>query len=201
MTPVQSRDILDFWFGNEQDDAKVASLQDDLWWKKSESTDASIRRQFGAVVEQVGQGELDHWATDAEGLLALILLLDQWPRNIYRGQPQAFALDDRARFWCRRMLRDRLDQSLRPIQRLFAYLPLEHSENLQDQDQCVRLMQALADSVPGHQRETFDDFVDYAERHRAVIERFGRFPHRNTILGRPSTDEEVEFLKQPGSSF
>ena len=201
MTPVQSCDILDFWFGNEQDDAKVASLQDDLRWKKSEATDASIRRQFGAVVEQAGQGGLDHWATDAEGLLALILLLDQWPRNIYRGQPQAFALDDRARFWCRRMLQDRLDKSLRPIQRLFAYLPLEHSENLQDQDQCVRLMQALADSVPGHQRETFDDFVDYAERHRDVIERFGRFPHRNAILGRPSTDEEVEFLKQPGSSF
>ena len=201
MTSDRSRDILNFWFGTEQDDAEVASLQSDLWWNKSEAIDDAIRRRFGVLVEQAARADLDHWAADAEGLLALILLLDQFPRNIYRDRPQAFALDDQARNWCRYMLRHRLDQPLRPIQRLFAYLPLEHSENLEDQRQCVQLMQTLAASVPMHQRQTFEGFVDFAERHRVIIERFGRFPHRNTVLGRPSTDEEAEFLKQPGSSF
>lgn len=197
--PWQS--VLAFWFGQETDDAKVADSQAKLWWKKDDETDRAIRHRFGALVERAGRGELDHWASDANGLLALIVLTDQFTRNMYRDTPQAFAQDEQALAWCRHMLEHDLDRKLRPVERLFAYLPLEHSEDLQDQHQCIQLMQSLAASVPAHQRETFEGFVDYAERHRVIIERFGRFPHRNAILGRSSTEQELAFLRQPGSSF
>ncbi|MEM1082451.1 MAG: DUF924 family protein, partial [Pseudomonadota bacterium] len=183
------------------DDAAVAAQQSALWWKKDEAADRLIEQRFGALVAQASQGTLDHWSGSANGMLVLIVLLDQFRRNIFRNTPDAFSADPQALALTRQLLAEGLDQSLRPIERVFAYLPLEHSENLQDQQQCVGLMRNLQQTVPAHQRDTFAEYVDFAIRHSQVIERFGRFPHRNVILNRPSSAEEIEFLKQPGSSF
>jgi len=131
----------------------------------------------------------------------LILLLDQLPRAIRRDTPEAFEQDDAARKMATQGLESGADRLLRPIERLFFYLPFEHSEDLEDQDRSVELFRELALSVPEQQHPTFAAYVDYAKRHREVIARFGRFPHRNRILGRDSTDEEIAFLEQPGSSF
>jgi uncharacterized protein (DUF924 family) len=131
----------------------------------------------------------------------LILLLDQLPRAIHRGTPAAFGQDAKARKLAEQGLESGADKLLRPIECLFFYLPLEHSEVLADQDRSVELFRELAASVPEAYRETFAAFIDYAVRHRNVIAEFGRFPHRNQILGRESTPEEKAFLEQPGSSF
>lgn len=150
---------------------------------------------------QAAAHELDNWTQTPAGCLALILLTDQFPRNIYRDTPRAFAFDPLARAWCKEGLRNRMHESLRPIERVFFYLPLEHSESLDDQLHAVALFEELVTIVPQEQRNTFDGFVDYAHRHHEVIGRFGRFPHRNRILGRTSTEEELRFLEQKGSSF
>ncbi|HKL51978.1 MAG TPA: DUF924 family protein, partial [Wenzhouxiangellaceae bacterium] len=133
--------------------------------------------------------------------LALILLLDQFPRNIYRDTSAMFRFDDQARALCVEGVETGIDARLRPIQRVFFYLPLEHAESIDDQAWCVDLMRGLVHEVPEDQKQVFEGFVDFAEAHRRIIDRFARFPHRNAILGRESTEEEVEFLKQPGSSF
>lgn len=197
--------VLAFWFGGAPDptagDAAIATRQSALWWKKDPATDAAIRTRFAAWTTRAASGALDHWAYTPRGRLALIVLTDQFPRNMYRDTPQAFAFDALARSWCRQGLLRGDDQALRPIERLFFCLPLEHAEDLADQQQMLALMHALAAQVPAADAETFAGFVHYAERHLAVIARFGRFPHRNTILGRASTPEEAVFLTQPGSSF
>lgn len=190
-----------FWFGTRLDDALVAKEQSKLWWVKNPRTDQLIRERFESVVRMAAQGELDAWRATPQGRLALILLTDQFPRNMYRNTPQAFAFDPLALAWCKEGLQAGAHETLRPIERVFFYLPLEHSESLQDQERAVALFQALVDSVPPSHKEDFAGFLDYAVRHREVIARFGRFPHRNVILGRTSTPEEVAFLKEPGSSF
>lgn len=193
--------ILQFWFGSASGDADVAREQSTLWWKKSTETDARIRDRFAGILEDVVNGRRDEWLADARGHLAMIITTDQFPRNIYRETPRAFASDHVALRLCKQGLDGGIDRLLRPIERVFFYLPLEHSESLDDQDQSVALFTALADGVAQDQREPFTGFVGYAVRHREVIERFGRFPHRNAILGRASSEEEEAFLKQPGSSF
>lgn len=193
--------ILAYWFGVEADDVATAQSQAPLWWKKSAQVDAEIRNRFGQCVVQAGAGGLDHWADEPRGRLALILLCDQFTRHIYRDTPQAFSLDYRALAWCKEGLAVKADQALRAIERVFFYLPLEHSESLSDQHEAVRLFEQLKAEVPANAQATFDGFLDYAIRHRQIIERFGRFPHRNAALGRPTTEEETAFLKQPGSSF
>lgn len=194
-------EILDYWFGSNDDDARVAAENAGLWWKKNPSVDAEIRQNFEPQVQAAGRGQLDDWAESSEGRLALILLTDQFPRNIYRDTPHAFQFDAKARELCIDGLERGMASSLRPIQRVFFYLPLEHSEDADHQTWCVDLMRALARRVPEEWKTTFEGFVDYAEAHQRIIDRFGRFPHRNAILGRESTDEELEFLRQPGSSF
>lgn len=194
-------DLLNFWFGNDPDDAAVAASQAKLWWGHDAETDADLRARFGAAAADAATGALDQWTASPRGRLAVILLLDQIPRAIHRGQPEAFAQDAR----CRRIAAQGLDlgvgRSLRPVERVFLYLPFEHSEHLADQERSVQLFRELLASVAGDTREAFGLFLDYAERHREVIARFGRFPHRNPILGRTSTPEEAAFLEQPGSSF
>ena len=193
--------ILEFWFGDESDDARVAASQAGLWWGKDPAVDREIRDRFAGSVERAAAGELDHWGDEARGKLALILLCDQFPRNIHRDTPRAFATDERALGYATALIDSGKDRELRAIERVFVLLPLEHSENIEHQDRCVEAMRRLASSVPDAQSEPFDTFVDFAERHRDVIARFGRFPHRNRILGRESTDAERTFLQQPGSSF
>lgn len=199
MTDIET--ILDYWFGSSADASEISKEKRRLWWDADPAIDADIRARFADLVQVAGRNELADWAETPRGLLALILLLDQFPRNIFRNTPLAFAFDAAARAYCRHGIGRGFDLQLSPIQRVFHYLPLEHSEALGDQDESVRLYSELAQSVPPGQLELFAGYRTYAERHREIIARFGRFCHRNKILDRPSRPEEEEFLRQPGSSF
>ena len=185
--------ILTFWFG-EQKHPEYGKPRK-IWFQKNPAFDQEIRTHFLTDYQLAAQDKLDEWQKDYRSCLALILLLDQFPRNLFRGQPQAFATDPKALNVAKYAVKQRFDQQMIPVERWFIYLPFEHSENLADQSQAVELMNQLKND-PGSASS-----IDYAIRHFEVIQRFGRFPHRNVILGRESTPEEVEFLKQPGSSF
>ena len=174
--------VLSFWYSD------TARKQ---WFARSDAFDAAMREALGELHTRAAAGALDDWAATPRGALALVILLDQAPRNLFRGTPQAFASDGAALRHARAAIDAGLDRSLVEDERIFLYLPFEHSEDLADQDRCVALCSALEAPM----------WRDYAIRHRDVIARFGRFPHRNIILGRESTPEELEFLKQPGSSF
>jgi uncharacterized protein (DUF924 family) len=194
-------DVLDFWFPSD------SARANKLWWGKDARLDDEIRERFGPTLAAAKAGELDAWATSARGRVALIIVLDQLSRNIHRGDAQTYAADELARKLTLDGLALGHDRELAPIERLFFYMPLEHSEQLVHQEQCVELFRRLAadvandPSVEPSRRDGFAGFIDYAVRHRDIVARFGRFPHRNALLGRTSTAEELEFLTQPGSSF
>jgi len=194
-------DVLDFWFGASPDDAQVIAQNSSRWWQANARFDAEISARFATLREEAIDGELDDWLETPRGRLALIILVDQFSRNMLRHKAGAFAHDALARHWCEDGLKANADDALRPVERVFFYLPLAHSEALQDQDLCVTLFRLLRDEVPEAQRDAFANFLRYAERHRAIVARFGRFPQRNAILGRESSIEELRFLEQPGSSF
>ncbi len=188
---VKPDDVLDFWFGPRE--TRVAARAE--WFRKDEAFDAEIRRRFGDLHARAARRELEAWRASPEPLLALVVVLDQFSRNLYRGDARAFAQDAHALECAREELKRGDDLSLRPVERQFLYLPFEHSENLDDQDVGVERMRSL---------EAFAEtrgLTEWAERHRVIVRRFGRFPHRNAALGRTSTADEAEFLKQPGSSF
>lgn len=193
--------ILECWFGADASDTVVAKEKGALWWKSDPAVDDDLRSRFGDLVEKAGRNELGEWASTPRGLLALMLLSDQLPRNIHRNTARAFAFDPIARAHCRDGIARGFDVRLRPIERVFHYLPLEHSELRADQDDSVRLFSGLARDAGAETTELFAGYLRFAERHREIIERFGRFPHRNRILGRDSTVEEIAFLQTPGSSF
>ncbi|MFB2866185.1 DUF924 family protein [Aeromonas sp. MdU4] len=194
--------LLDLWFGDDADDATRAKRQAPLWWGKNHETDLLLAQRFGALAEAAANGELADWADVPQGRLALILLLDQLPRHIHRGTPAAFAQDPLARDVCLKGLSIGADNALSPLERVFFYLPLEHAESREQQARSVALFEALAvDQSSSPAQATFAGFADFARRHQVIIERFGRFPHRNVTLGRPSTPEEAAFLQQPGSGF
>ncbi len=198
---MDAQRVLDYWFGSDQDDAVAAREKGGMWWKSDAAVDDDLRTRFSDLVEMAGRNELNEWASTPHGLLALILLTDQFPRNIFRNTPRAFFFDSVARARCRDGIARGIDIRLRPIERVFHYLPLEHSESQQDQQDSVRLFSELAREAPSERRELFANYLRYAERHREIIARFGRFPHRNRILDRASTAEEIAFLQTPGSSF
>jgi len=195
------QDLLHWWFGQGTSATEIAAEKQRLWFGYRPQQDAEARERFGALVEQALNGDLQDRAELPEGWLALVLLLDQLPRMIHRDTPRAFAGDERAQQLVRDGLAHGGDMLLSPIQRVFIYLVLEHAENLAVQDLAVAHFTALRDIAAEHEQALFRDFLDYAERHRDVISRFGRFPHRNAILGRDSSDAEQSFLQQPGSSF
>jgi len=172
-----------------------------LWFRKSETTDREILTGFGTMVQKALDGEYAHWHDVPQGRLAKIILLDQLTRNMFRGTPKAFSGDTEALELALSAIESGMDEAVAPNQRLFFYLPLEHDETLANQERCMALTAALAKTIPSEARKAYEGFYDYAVRHRDVIARFGRFPHRNAILGRDSSQEEIEFLKQPGSSF
>jgi len=187
------QDVLDFWFGSPQSPEHGKPRPE--WFRKSDAFDAAIRDRFESTYHAALRGDLADWREMPLSALALVIVLDQFPRNIYRGTPGAFAADTLALDVARHIVANGWDGTLKPVERTFVYLPYEHCEEIAAQRECVRLFETLRgdpDSVEG---------IDYAYRHLAIIERFGRFPHRNAILGRPSTPEESEFLKQPGSGF
>ncbi len=186
-------DVLDFWFGAPRS-ADYGHARE-FWFKKSAATDATIRERFAPAVEAALQGGLRHWVdTDARGALAVVLLLDQFTRNLFRDSPRAFAGDSAALAIARELVAAGRDAQLAPVERWFAYMPFEHSERLEDQRESLRLFSALA-------KDGLTEPLAWAQKHCDVIARFGRYPHRNELLGRPSTAEEIEFLRQPGSRF
>ena len=193
--------IVHFWFGDTADDALTAQRQSRLWWRKDTRTDQLITRRFAGLVQQACRGELESWLSSPGGRLACILLIDQFGRHIHRGSPAAFAHDKQAQAMTLAGLERGHDRELRPIERVFFYLPLEHSEELAHQQLSVSLISELVAGLDEATASVFASFEDYAARHRDIIERFGRFPHRNEVLGRQSTREELEFLTLPGSSF
>lgn len=187
------QEVLDFWFGAA--DAPEHGRARPEWFRKSEAFDEAIRTRFEHLYEAAARGALSDWLEQPRSALALVIVLDQFPRNMYRGTPRAFAADAQALEVARHVVAQGWDRSMKPMERLFVYLPYEHAEDMAMQRESVRLFETLRDdpqSVEG---------IDYAYRHYEIIERFGRFPHRNAILGRQSTPEEIEFLKQPGSAF
>jgi uncharacterized protein (DUF924 family) len=193
-TPADAQAVIDFWFGAEgtPEHGQVRTE----WFRKDAAFDAQIAQRFGPLVEEALAGGLAHWAEQPAGALARIVLLDQFTRNMFRDTARAFAGDALALAAARSLVADGADAALRPEQRVFAYLPFEHDERLAMQDESVRLFTALAAEAPALQ-----NMLDYAHKHRAVIARFGRFVHRNALLGRASTPEERAFLKEPGSRF
>ncbi len=190
--PARPQAVLDFWF----DPAHAAH-----WFAANADFDAQIRQRFATAVKAAMQGQLDGWVTRPDSWLALLILLDQFPRNLYRGDAQAWAADVKAQRVALSGLDDGLDQALPPLQRVFAYLPLEHAENTGLQQRSVALFEVLQTQAPPDQRERYAGFLDYARRHREVIARFGRFPHRNAVLGRAHTPDEASYLAQPGAGF
>ena len=191
--PVRSpSDVLDFWF-SEQSRA--------LWFEKNAAFDEAIRTRFEDTLRAAAAGELDHWERTAPGALALVIVLDQFPRNLYRGSARAFAADARAREVADRALSRRLDQEIPLVQRHFFFLPFEHSESRADQERSVALFQAWAEAHDGPARDRALEQMRYVHRHAEIVERFGRFPHRNEALGRESTEAEIAFLREPMSAF
>jgi uncharacterized protein (DUF924 family) len=191
----KAREILRFWFGD--DDESEFRRE---WFIKDPEFDALIAQKFGDAIEPAVRGDYDQWAETPRGRLALIVLLDQFPRNLFRGSPRSWTQDLLAQKHTLEGMELGDDEQLSVIERTFFYLPLEHAEDLHLQELSVQKYRQLADLAP--------DIVggeggalDYAVRHHEIIERFGRFPHRNEIIGRPSTPKEVEFLEQPNSSF
>lgn len=187
--PHSPEAVLDFWFGT---DGQARAE----WFRKDDAFDRLIAGRFGALVERALAGELRDWEAQPASALALILLLDQFTRNIFRGTPRAFAGDALALAAARALVASSGDAALPPLGRSFVYLPFEHAEDLAAQHEAVRLFSALEASAPQAK-----GMLEYALRHRDIVARFGRFPHRNAILGRESTPEEIAFLREPGSSF
>ncbi len=179
---ITPQHVLSFWFSEETQPK---------WWVKEDAFDAQMRERFGTALEAAQSGALDHWADTPEGALALVILLDQAPRNIHRGTPRAFAADAKALATARAAIARGFDAALPADRRNFLYMPFQHSEQLQDQDRGVELFAA----------NDVADGLKFMIAHRNIIARFCRFPHRNAILGRASTPEELDFLQQPGSSF
>lgn len=186
------QEVLDFWFGPR---ARP------LWFAKDAAFDAEIRAGFEATHGQAAAGRLVGWEQAAESCVALVILLDQFPRNMYRGTAKAFAADSLARAVAARAIERGFERDLDFDQRTFLYLPFEHSEDLADQERGVGLFRALAEAQTGALRDKGFEQLKYAERHREIIARFGRFPHRNQALGRETTAAEAAFLEEPMSSF
>jgi uncharacterized protein (DUF924 family) len=180
--PEQARDLLTFWF---------EELTPEQWFRKDAAVDAAVRQRFGELYERLARNGGEAWAASPEGALAAVIGLDQLPRNLFRGEPRAFASDGAALALAERAIARGLDQSLAPRQRMMLYMPFQHSEDPAVQARSEALFADVGDPQA----------LAFARRHREVIARFGRFPHRNAILGRVSTPEEREFLSQPGSAF
>ncbi len=188
-------EILQFWFG-EMEDGFPTSDRNALWWGGGNDNDQLIEELFGARVRQALRGELDHWDMTPRGRLALIILLDQFTRTIYRSTSDAFAGDPQALLLCLQGLESGHDQALEFAERQFFYMPLEHSENLEHQDMSIACFEQLVREVPPHKKVQAQGGLDFAHQHRDHIVRFGRFPHRNRILDRDSTADELTFLNQ-----
>lgn len=196
--------IRDFWFGRLPMTAEELDRRMLFWFEAAATdeqrrSDEEIRARFGALLERAARGELAAWSAEPHGRLSLIVLLDQFPRNIHRGAAQAFAYDPKALEPTLEGIATHADNALDPIESVFFYMPLQHAESLPMQDRAVAMCRSLLGKARPELRPAFELTLRYAEEHRAIIERFGRFPHRNRVLGRASTPPETEYLRQADS--
>ncbi len=185
------------WFGDSNPSPEGRSI----WWRSSPEFDESLRVTFLRFQRELISGKHRQYLVTPQGRLAMIIAIDQFSRNMFRGKPEAFENDHLALSFAEDGLRLRDDRKLSLIERVFFYLPFEHSENIEVQERSVQLFQSLLQEAPEDKKASYEDNLLYAKRHHEIIQRFGRFPHRNTILGRSSSPEEIEFLKEPMSSF
>ena len=203
----QARDVREFWFGRSAPRADELADRMEFWFGTHDSADTQrahdeeIRRRFGHLVELAARGELDGWADSPRRRLSLILLLDQFPRHIYRGTRRAFASDEKALSLTLSGVQSGADAALDRIERLFFYMPLQHSESLEVQDESVAAFRRLLGETADELAPQLAEALESAQAHRSIIERFGRFPHRNRALGRVSTKEEREFLASETHAF
>jgi uncharacterized protein (DUF924 family) len=193
--------ILEYWLGHDPDDPAAVAVKQPLWFASDPTTDDAIRERFLERWNQAVRGDLDAWAAEPRGALALVILLDQFSRNLHRGSPQAFAEDERALAVARHQVESGADRSLRPVERYFLYLPYEHAEDLELQRRAVALFERLLQESGPDWRALMEDALHWARLHLDIIARFGRFPHRNRVLGRPSTPAERQYLEEGGLSF
>lgn len=193
-------DILDFWFGDIGGGFDVQP-QTKRWYGGGAELDKDICDRFGSWLATAIDGKLSSWNESAEGALALIILLDQFSRNIHRGSARAFAADAMARETLQLLLNDGIEAELTIVQRSFLYMPLEHSESLEDQNRSVALFEQLLSDAPAAGKAHAQNCLDFAVHHREIIQRFGRFPHRNQVLGRAPTPEEQSYLDGGGARF
>jgi len=203
----RAQDVLQYWFGANPTAPDQIGTRLRLWFGGDEPPeirdlrDESIAARFGTLIQHAAAGELDAWAGSPQRLLALILLLDQFPRNVYRGTAQAFGQDAKALELVRHGLQRGADATLRPIQRVFFYLPLEHAESADSQDESVAAFRCLLEEAPEEEKALFQRCLQSALAHQDIVARFGRFPHRNAALGRTSTEAELAFLNTEGVRF
>lgn len=193
--------ILSFWFREQALSAPKIDSRMDVWFGDDPDFDAEIKKNFADDVNRASEGKLDHWAKTATGRLALILLLDQFRRNIYRGTPKAFSKDKIALKLCVEGAMNNMDRGLAPIYRVFFYMPLQHAESRRVQEKSVGLFNKIADVVSPTYKETFETIAQFAELHADIVSQFGRFPHRNKMLGRDNTPEEEEYLTADSPTF
>lgn len=193
--------ILAFWFKEQELSAPQIDRRMDIWFGEDQAFDHEIQEEFAADVDKASAGKLDHWAHESRGRLALILLLDQFRRNIHRGTPKAYEKDKIALKLCVEGAMEKKDKGLTPIQRAFFYMPLQHTESRKVQAKSVAIYNKLAEAVSPTYQETFLTIAQFAELHHDIVDRFGRFPHRNKMMGRDNTSEEDEYLASDSPDF
>ena len=193
--------VLSFWFKDQQLTAPQIDGRMDVWFGEDPLFDEEIARRFADDVEEAAEGNLDHWASEPRGRLALIILIDQFRRNIYRNSEEAFSKDKAALKLCVEGAMEKKDKGLSPIERVFFYMPLQHAESRKVQKKSVDIFNKLAAAVSPTYRETFETVAQFAELHADIIEQFGRFPHRNKIMGRENTPEEAQYLAGDAPTF
>jgi uncharacterized protein (DUF924 family) len=198
---VRPAEILEFWFADCASDPAKAASRDAIWFETSPRTDALVRERFEPLIEAAGRGELPAWLAEPRSALALVLVLDQFPRNVWRSTPRAFAYDPAALAAARKAVGAGHFERLVPIEQAFLILPFQHSETLDAQREAVRLSVAIEESAPAEWCPLMGHYAAFARQHLALIERFGRFPHRNRVLGRISTAEEQAYLQGGGATF
>jgi uncharacterized protein (DUF924 family) len=197
----RSRAILDFWFAGARADPAAAATRIERWFGGDAGFDEELRAHFAEAAARAARGELDGWRAEPLASLALVLLLDQLPRSLYRGTARAFAQDAAALAVCTEGIRAYRDRRLGPLERAFFYMPLQHAEDRAAQQRSLGKLERLVAEAPPAWRDLLAGFRDHAAAHREVILRFGRFPHRNALLGRASTDEELAFLAAGGPDW
>jgi uncharacterized protein (DUF924 family) len=198
---MDAADVLTFWLGELDERGLVAPEIGQRWWRKDLEFDRQVRAQFEPLWQGIMRGDHLNWLDDARGRLAYVIVLDQLSRNMFRGEPASFSGDVLALAAAAEGVERGHDQELPGLARALLYMPFMHSEDESEQTRGVELFAAQRDESQGELRTSLANMTDFAERHRAIVQRWGRFPHRNEILGRRSTPQELDFLKQPGSSF